>query len=211
VDDGVKYGVAVTGLVKPGEQVTNAGARPGDRLYLTKPLGTGCLTTAARKRKVSAAVLQTAMESMGRLNRAAAEAMVATGVHAATDVTGYGLIGHAFEVAVASGVDLLLRADALPLLPGAREAMAAGHVSGGAARTRAHLGARLVVGAGVDEVLVSLAADSETSGGLLIAVDPARAPALEQALAAGGVPVHAIGVAHEPATAGAPAVHLVQG
>jgi selenide,water dikinase len=209
VDDGVKYGVAVTGLVRPGEQVTNAGARPGDRLYLTKPLGTGCLTTAARKRnKVPGDVLRAAMESMGRLNRAAAEAMVETGVRAATDVTGYGLLGHAFELAEASGVDLVFSAQALPLLTGARDAMAAGFASGGAARTRAHLGARLVVEPGVDELLVSLATDSETSGGLLIAVDPERAAALEQALAARDVGVHAVGVAHEAATRGVQVVRV---
>lgn len=211
VDDGVKYGVAVTGLVRPGEQVTNAGARPGDRLYLTKPLGTGCLTTAARKGKAPQESLQAAMESMGRLNRAASEAMVAVGVHAATDVTGYGLVGHAFEVASASGVDLVLAASALPLLDGAREAMASGFASGGAARTRAHVGERLVVEPGVDGTTVPLALDSETSGGLLIAVEPARAAALELALRERGVGVHPLGSARAPARAGTPAIHLVRG
>jgi selenide,water dikinase len=210
VDDGVKYGVAVTGLVAPGEQVTNSGARPGDRLYLTKPLGTGGLTTAARKGKAGAADLLAAMESMGALNRAAAEAMVAVGVHAATDVTGYGLLGHAFEVAQGSGVDLVLDASALPVLSGAREALSRGHASGGAARTRAHLGARLVVEDGVDPEAVLLAADSETSGGLLIAVEPARATALERALSERGLPVHALGEARSPAGA-APAVQLLRG
>jgi selenide, water dikinase len=198
VDEGIKYGVAVTGTVRPGSQVINGGARPGDLLYLTKPLGTGCITTAARKDKAGAAELAEACASMGRLNRAAAEALVATGVHAATDVTGYGLLGHGFEMADASGADLVLSARALPLLPGARELMGRGFASGGAGRTLAHLGARFVAEGGVDETSVKLAADSETSGGLLIAVAPERAAALEDALRARGVPVHAIGRVETP-------------
>lgn len=192
-DPGIKYGVAVTGTVRPGEQVTNGGARPGDLLYLTKPLGTGCITTAARKDKAPPEVLRAACESMGRLNRAACEALREAGVRAATDVTGYGLLGHGFELAAASGAELLLSAGALPLLPGARELMQRGLASGGAGRTLAHLGTRLAVDAGVDPALQRLAADSETSGGLLLAVAPARAAALEDALARRGLPVQRVG------------------
>ena len=193
VDTGIKYGLAVTGTVKPGRQVTNSGARAGDALYLSKPLGTGCITTAGKKGKAAPDQLKAACESMGRLNRAACEALVEAGVHAATDVTGYGLLGHAFEMAAGSGLELALSASALPLLDGARDLMARGFASGGAARTLAHLGSRLVIDPGVDPVLQRLAADSETSGGLLIAVAPDRAPALEEALARREVLVQRIG------------------
>lgn len=193
VDEGVKYGVAVTGTVKPGEQVTNAGAQPGDRLYLTKALGTGCLTTAAKKGKLDAELLASAQEQMGALNRAAGEAMRAVGVHACTDVTGYGLVGHAHELAVASDVALTLSASAMPLLSGARDMMSRGFASGGAARTLAHVGAGLSVDDDVDEVDRKLAADSETSGGLLISVAPDRAEALESALRERDVLVAPIG------------------
>ena len=192
-DTGLKYGMAVTGTVRPGEQVTNGGARPGDRLYLTKPLGTGSLTTAARKDAADAAQLRAACESMGRLNRHACEALVEASVRAATDVTGYGLLGHASEMAAASGVELTLRAAALPLLDGAKDLVARGFASGGAARTLAHLGPRLVVDEGLDPVLLRLAADSETSGGLLLAIAPDRERALQDALAKRGVPVHVVG------------------
>jgi selenide,water dikinase len=203
VDTGIKYGLAVTGTVKPGRQVINSGAQPGDALYLTKPLGTGCITTAARKDKADPQHLRAACESMGRLNRAACEALVEVGVHAATDVTGYGLLGHAFEMAAGSGVQLALSAGALPLLAGARELMARGFASGGAARTLAHLGARLAVERDVDPVLQRLAADSETSGGLLIAVSAGHAPALEDALSRRSVPVHRIGEARAALPGGA--------
>lgn len=181
VDEGIKFGMAVTGTLRPGEQVTNAGAQPGDLLFLTKALGTGCLTTAAKRGKLDAELLMGAQEQMGALNREACEAMRAVGVHAATDVTGYGLIGHAHELAVASGVSLSLSVKELPLLPGARDAMARGFVSGGAARTLDHIGAALSVESGVEDVDLKLAADSETSGGLLIAVSPDRAETLELA------------------------------
>ncbi len=182
-DDGVKFGMAVTGLVRPGDQVTNAGARPGDVLFLTKALGTGCLTTAAGKGKLSDERLEAVQRQMGALNKAAAEAMVAVGVHAATDVTGYGLLGHGGELAASSGVDVVFEAASLPLLEGAAELMQRGFVSGGAARTLAHLEQRLDVGADVDPVLLRLAADAETSGGLLIAVASEKAEALAAALA----------------------------
>jgi len=208
VDTGIKFGLAVTGLVAPGKQVTNAGARAGDALYLTKPLGTGCLTTGARKQQVDADVLRGAMESMGRLNKAACEAMVAVGVNAATDVTGYGLIGHAAEMAAGSRLELVLEASSLPLLPGAEAAMRAGHGSGGAGRTLQHLGERLAVEGGVDETFRRLAADSETSGGLLIAVPPAREAALRAALEERGVLARRIGEARAPA--GAVAIRLVR-
>ena len=194
VDDaGVVFGLAVTGVVKPGAQVTNSGGQPGDVVYLSKPIGMGTITTAAKNGKCPDDVLAAAIVSMRTLNKGAAEAMVAAGVHAATDVTGYGLLGHGHELASGSGVDLHLSASALPVANGARELMAKGQASGGAARTRAHLGERLVVDAAVPVDLAQLAADSETSGGLLMAVAPAQAPDLERELAARGVLVAAVG------------------
>jgi selenide,water dikinase len=174
--------MAVTGIVKPGEQITNAGAQVGDTLYLTKPLGTGCLTTAGGKGKTTDEELSGACESMGRLNKDAADAAREAGVHAATDVTGFGLAGHASEMAEGAGVDLRLVASRLPWLEGARRLMEAGFASGGSAKTRAHLGERLVIGAGVGETDIALATDAETSGGLLLSVAPDQAPALEAAL-----------------------------
>jgi len=192
VDEGIKFGVAVTGTVRPGSQVINGGALPGDVVYLTKSLGTGCITTAC--------------QSMGRLNRAASEAMVAVGVHAATDVTGYGLAGHAHEMAAASGADVVLHAAALPLLAGALRLAERGLLSGGAARTAAHLRERFVVDGSVPAPLALLVADSETSGGLLIAVAPDRAAALEEQFCARGVPVTAVGRIESPS--GEPRVRL---
>jgi len=181
-DEGVKYGMAVTGLVPAGQQVTNAGARPGDVLYLTKRLGTGCLTTAARKGKVSDQDLEAACQQMGALNKAAAEAMRAAEVRACTDVTGFGLLGHSHELAAASGVRVALVGRDLPLLSGARELMTRGFASGGAARTLSHLKDVLQLHPDVDDVTTRLAADSETSGGLLMAVPEARVAQLEQEL-----------------------------
>lgn len=208
VDTGIKFGVAATGLVRPGQQVSNASAQPGDVLYLTKPLGTGCITTGARKERIEEPVLRRAMESMGMLNRLACEAMLAARVHAATDVTGYGLCGHAFEMAAGSRVELVLEVSALPLLPGAERAMSEGLGSGGAGRTLKHLAARLAVEEGVDDVHKRLAADSETSGGLLIAVAPEQEAALQRALTTRGVLAQRIGTAR--ASTSEVAVRLVR-
>ncbi len=192
-DDGLKFGMAVTGVVRTGEQTTNAGARAGDKLYLTKRLGTGTITTAGRKGKAAAAHLQVAMEQMGALNAAAAQAMAAVGSKAATDITGFGLLGHAHEMAAASGADVVFSTGALPWLDGSLALAEKGWLSGGSARTLKHLGDAVVVEAGVDQELVKLAADSETSGGLLIAVAPGRAAELEAELSARDVLVAAVG------------------
>lgn len=205
-DEGVKFGLAVTGTVRPGAQVTNAGARPGDVLYLTKALGTGSITTAGRKEQVAEDVLASAQRQMGALNAGAAEAMVAIGVNAATDVTGYGLAGHAHEVAAASGVDLVFSAAALPLLPGALELAGRGCLSGGKARTQAYLGSKLVVGEGVDPLLVDIACDAETSGGLLIAVSASRSAALRDELGRRSVLVSVVG--RVEAATGVPRVRI---
>jgi selenide,water dikinase len=192
-DDTIKYGLAVTGVVRPGRQATNAAAKVGDRLYLTKRLGTGVITTALRKRKADEALLQVAMEQMGALNAAAADAMAAAGVVAATDITGFGMLGHSHEMAAASGADVVLFASALPWLEGSHQMARKGLLSGGSSRTLKHLGSGLVVEEGVDQHTLELAADAETSGGLLLAVAPEQAATLEAELAARDVLVAHVG------------------
>lgn len=164
------FGLAVQGIVHPDRVLTKAGARPGDRLVLSKPLGTGLVLTGGAPEAKAAAV-----SSMRRLNRAAAEALLALpegSVHACTDVTGFGLAGHAWEVAERSGCRLRFDAAALPLLPGAVAAAEAGIRTGGDARNRAHLAGRVEVAPGVGDALDAVVHDPQTSGGLLAAVDP---------------------------------------
>jgi selenide,water dikinase len=139
VDDEPKFGLSVTGTIHPDRILTKAGARPGDRLFLSKPIGTGVVTTALKRDAVDAADLAAAVEAMLTLNRAAsAAAREVAGVHACTDITGFGLLGHAAEVAAKSDVGLRLRAGAVPLLTGAERYAAAGHQAGGLGRNRDH-------------------------------------------------------------------------
>ncbi len=172
------YGLAVTGKVHPDRVWRNGGARPGDALVLTKPLGTGVVTTAAKAGLASPDDLATALRVMGTLNRRAAEAAAEIEPHAVTDVTGFGLAGHAAEMAEASGVTLEIDLRALPLLPGAREAAATGFVPAGAGKNRESLAEVLEVDDGADPLLVDLALDPQTSGGLLVACPAEAAPDL---------------------------------
>ncbi len=181
------FGFSVTGEVRPAAMLGNEGARAGDALYLTKPIGCGAVTTGIKTGKTKPEQAAAAMASMTTLNRAAAEAAVEAGASASTDVTGFGLLGHAANVARASAVTFVFEAERLPLLPGARELVGKRVVSGGAARTREALGAECEYGAGAPADLVTLALDSETSGGLLLSIASDRAPKLESALAARGV------------------------
>ena len=174
-----------TGTVDPARVITNGGARPGDKLVLTKPIGTGVLTSAVKAGHMPADDLTEAVEVMIGLNRAASEAMQAVGVSAATDVTGFGLVGHAFEMASASGVTVRIRAEAVPLLGRTIEFAERGIVTRSSSATRSYLGDRLEVG-GVHETLVSVLCDAQTSGGLLIAVAADRCVALTERLASGG-------------------------
>lgn len=189
----VKFGYAVTGLVSPDAVWTNAGARVGDLLILTKALGTGVIATAAKFGRTDAAVLDGAMASMQSTNRAAAEALlrVPGAVHGCTDITGFGLVGHACEMASASGVAFEIDVPALPVLPGAR-ALALGNRTGGLVNNRAHFGALVDEGA-VASDLLALAFDPQTSGGLLAAVDPAVAVTVMACLADAGVPAATVG------------------
>jgi selenide, water dikinase len=176
------YGLAVTGTVHPEKIWRNGGARPGDALVLSKPLGTGVLTTAAKAEMVDPAHLSTALRIMATLNREAAEALAALEPHAVTDVTGFGLAGHLAEMAEASAVAAEIDLAALPLLPGALEAAATGLVPAGAGKNCTSIAAVLEVDDGADELRVDLCLDPQTSGGLLAAVAPEHAAALVRRL-----------------------------
>jgi selenide, water dikinase len=165
-----KYGLAVIGAVHPDRLLRKGGARPGDRLLLTKPLGTGLLVSGSRQGRTSVADLATAVDGMRRLNRAASETLVGAGIVAATDVTGFGLLGHGLEMARASGTRFVFEADALPALPGALDLAVAGVETGGATHNRRYVANSLVVGHEVRPEHVTLAHDPQTSGGLLVAV-----------------------------------------
>jgi selenide,water dikinase len=182
-----KYGLAVIGAAHPDKLLRKGGARPGDRLVLTKPLGTGVLVSGSRQGRTSDADLAAAIDGMRRLNRAASQALVATGVHAATDITGFGLLGHGLEMARGSGTRFVFHATALPVLAGARELAAAGVETGGAAHNRRFVAPSLDVTDSVPDDLVTIAHDPQTSGGLLAAVAPDRVEALEAAFEAASV------------------------
>jgi selenide,water dikinase len=200
VDAEPKYGLAVTGLVHPDRVWRKGGARPGDRLYLTKPLGTGVVTTALKRGLAEPADVEAAVAGMLTLNRRAAEAAVAAGgVTACTDVTGFGLLGHAAEMAERGPVGLTIRAADLPLLPGARRYAEAGALAGGLGRNRDYFqgAGQVAFAATVDEIARALLWDPQTSGGLLFAIAPERAPAFEAACAAAGQPCWRIGEASD--------------
>ena len=182
-----KYGLAVIGAVHPDRLLRKGGARPGDRLLLTKRLGTGLLVSGQRQGRTEPADLAAAIDGMLGLNRAASEALVACGVVAATDVTGFGLLGHGLEMARGSGARFVLEATALPALDGALALARAGVETGGAAHNRRFVRGSLDVAASVASELVTLAHDPQTSGGLLAAVPADRVAALEAALDRAGV------------------------
>jgi selenide,water dikinase len=197
VDAEPKYGLCVTGRVHPDRILVKGGLRPGDRLFLSKPLGTGVVTTAAKADAAGDDALAAAIASMLRLNRTAAQVACAHEARGATDITGFGLLGHALEMMEASGAGLEIAASAVPLLPGARALAEAGHFSGGARRNRRHveqtLGPRLEVDAAVPDVLVAMMTESETSGGLLFSVVADRAATVGPSLAGRGEPAWEIG------------------
>ncbi len=180
-DAEIKYGLAVTGTIDPRRIVTNGGAQAGDRLLLTKPIGSGVLTSAYKLGKMPEADLAEAIAVMIELNRDAAEAMQEIGVHAATDITGFGLIGHAFEMAEASGVALHIDADAVPLMTDVLKFAEQGGLTRAHKSTLDFIGDKLDCGA-TDDMLVHVLADAQTSGGLLIAVATDRCDALVDAL-----------------------------
>jgi selenide,water dikinase len=188
-DREIKFGYAVTGVVSPGAVWTNGGARPGDALLLTKPIGTGVVATAVKFDRAPAASVEQATAVMLQLNRAGADALHALpagSVHACTDVTGFGLVGHATEMAAASGVTLRLRAADVPLIEGAL-ALALVNRSGGMKTNEAHFADGVRDEAGVAPDLLELLFDPQTSGGLLAAVAPEEADTALRLLRTAGV------------------------
>jgi selenide,water dikinase len=179
VDAEPKYGLCVTGRIHPDQVLVKGGLRSGDRVFLSKPLGTGVITTAAKNGVAKPDVLAGAVKSMLRLNRVAARVARESGAKGATDITGFGFLGHAGEMVRASRAGLALDAARLPVLPGTRELAEAGQFSGGMKRNRRHVdatfGADLTIDASVPGYLASLLTESETSGGLLFSVAPDRA------------------------------------
>jgi len=176
-----KYGLAVAGLVHPGRVVTNAGAQPGDDLVLTKPIGAGVITTALKKDEAPPRAVEEAVRVMATLNAPGAQAMQRVGVNACTDITGFGLLGHAQEMARASGVGLEIRADRVPLLKDAEELAARGFFPGGAYRNRAYFEPWVELTRHLAEHRQLLLFDPMTSGGLLVAVPSSRTAALLEA------------------------------
>ena len=200
-DPELKFGYAVTGLARRKSLLLNSGARPGDAIFLTKPLGTGILSTALKQGRLDAALTRRLTEHMAALNRAASEAAVHAGARAATDVTGFGLLGHASQLADASGVTLELRPAKTWFLPRVLELAAAGVVPGGLARNREHYSPSIAMGllerAGppprataraadgpraIEPALLDALHDPQTSGGLLVCVPERRAAAFVSAL-----------------------------
>ena len=206
IDDVPKYGLVVTGTCAEADVVLNSAAKPGDLLYLTKPIGNGVVVCAYRASVTSAwkgkgasvdVEMEDAVEWMQTLNRDASRAMVRAGASACTDVTGYGLLGHLREMCSGSGTGARIEASAVPLLTGARELAAKGFVPAGSKRNQSAL--RSLVRLSASELDYTLLCDAQTSGGLLIAIAPDRAAGLEGDLAAAGVPVHRVGVVTDEA------------
>ena len=174
-DKEIKYGLSVSGLVHPDRILTNGGAKPGDALVLTKPLGTGILATAVKGRLASPEAERRAVEVMATLNKIAAETMTGYRVHACTDVTGFGLLGHGLEMAKAAGLTFRFRVGTIPLLPEVFDLASMGMVPAGSHANRSFCENRVRQAQPVDPVMLDLLADAQTSGGLLIALPPEEA------------------------------------
>ncbi len=196
-----KYGLSVTGIVRPDRIITNADAAAGDDLVLTKPLGSGIITTAAKAGVTDDATIAGAVEAMRQLNRAGAEAMVEAGVKSATDITGFGLAGHLLGMLKASGTAAKLRFSDIPLLPGVQELAERGVVPGGTRNNLDAFDAQVAWGDGITDEEKLIFCDAQTSGGLLIAVPSASTQAVLDGLARRGVTGAVIGrvVAEEEA------------
>lgn len=192
-DDELKYGLSVVGTVHPGRIVTNAGARPGDALVLTKPIGTGIIATALRAGSAEEAWVQESVRWMTTLNRAACEAMQQVGVNACTDVTGFGLLGHLQQMLAASGVAGEVWAADVAVMPGARLLAGQGVMPGGLGRNRSHYGSCVTLASDIPGDLADVLYDPQTSGGLLLALPQARVGELVEALTSRGVPGNVIG------------------
>ena len=174
----IMFGYSVTGVIDPNKVATNSGARPGDVLILTKPIGTGVISTGIKKERASETVIAGSVETMLTAGKYAAEAMRAFDVKGATDITGFALLGHAWEMACASKVTIEIDAGAVPLLTGALELASEGMLTSGDKTNREYVGADVEIGNVVDENLVKLLFDPQTAGGMLIAVNENKAEAL---------------------------------
>lgn len=195
VDDAeLKYGLAVTGVVHPERVLTNGGAQVGDRLLLTKPLGTGVIATAMKGRLASPEAEAAAIQVMTALNRLPAPCLESRAIHAVTDITGFGLLGHALEMAAASKVEMTFSAARIPLLAAAREYAAMGMVPAGSFANRNFCERSLQVAPGLDAVLVDLLSDAQTNGGLLLAVAPDQVQPFLDCLKRQGISPALIGV-----------------
>ncbi len=192
-DDEPKYGLSVTGLVDPSNLITTAGARPGDRLLLTKPLGTGILATALKGEVLTEDEMSEAIDGMMTLNRFASETMQTIGVHACTDITGFGLLGHTLELAQASGVGIILYAEQLPVYPQVFEMAAMGLIPEGGYNNRNHYLPGVINHDSLKTSVLDILTDPQTSGGLLISVAEEKEEALKQQLATGGCNAWSIG------------------
>ena len=189
----IMFGYSVTGLIDPNKVATNSGARPGDVIILTKPIGTGVISTGIKKGKANDSVVAGSVETMLTPGKYAAEAMREFGVKGATDVTGFALMGHAWEMACASKVTIEIDAAAVPLLEGALELASHGMLTSGDKTNREYVGADVEIAPDVDENLIKLLFDPQTAGGMLIAIGEEKAGALLSALSKNYTQARAIG------------------
>jgi selenide, water dikinase len=187
IDEEIKFGMAVTGVIHPDKILRNVGVQEGDALILTKPLGTGIITTALKKGKASEESVNQAVTSMTTLNAAASLVARKHPVHACSDVTGFGILGHSLEMASGSGVTLVIESAKLPLLHRAPRLAEKGYITGGCKRNQEYLKDKMVIDKSIREGLVQVALDPQTSGGLLIAVAKRHAVKLIDDLHAAGV------------------------
>ena len=190
-DDEIKYGLSVTGFVHPDRVLRNTGARPGDVLVLTKPIGTGIIATAIKADEAGAETIERVIKLMSELNRKPAEIMTKYNVHACTDITGFGLIGHAVEMIEASGTGIIFHAGKIPILTEALEFASMGFIPAGAYRNR-DFRIKMVENQGIDDDMLMCLFDPQTSGGLLIALPFSDAEALVGELKDNGIEIAAI-------------------
>jgi selenide,water dikinase len=186
-DQEMKYGLSVTGTIHPRKVIRKENARIGDRLVLTKPIGTGIISTALKAEQASREVIDQFVKSMSMLNRKASEIMQEVGVHACTDITGFGLLGHAAEMVEGTEIGMLIHAGAVPVFTEARNLAAMGMIPGGLYRNREYRKTMVEIGSDVDECLANILFDPQTSGGLLISVSEDKAPRLIDMLHGAGV------------------------
>lgn len=205
-DKEIKYGLSITGIVHPDKIVANAGARPGDVLFLTKPLGTGIIATGLKRGMVSKFLESKLVTQMATLNRKGAELMLACHVHGATDITGFGFLGHAHEMAAASGVTLTVTASQIPLIHEALAFAEAGVIPSGLTANREYLESKVLIDPGVNPHLATILFDPQTSGGLLASIPAEFADMFEKGLADGGIGGARIGTVE---ASGSHPVHVV--